>query len=503
MVRERSSERLQRFLGMAVCGAAAAAAACSLSWRMFQDTPMLLYQSNLAVSHGMMPYRDFFYINLPGTFWFYGWVARLLGTSDFAVQFANLAMVALVAVLLFFSFPQAGRGWCAVFGISLGMLRLFSGEGIFVLQRETLAMIPIAALLIIGMRKPETAKGVLSGSAGVGFLLAGLALIKPQLALYGLPVVMAMVADCQNRGRRLAVVSLMGAGFGVPVAVCWVWLVCNGAWDGFCETVAYWPLYGQMDFNHTFLETGARLKGVLRGELRMIFSPYMAVAVLGLVAGWRTGTLSRRGVWLWGGVLALSVFVPALSGQFWGYHRLPFYFFTLCLAGYVLAWKKKGVVLCALLGAFWIVFAGARVWRETTAPSPTRLRHNMADQFADYLRKNLEPDECVQAIDWVSGAAHGMLMADALPATRFTETFYFLHNVDSPVIQKLRREFMDTLAKRPPQILLEARGVRWPDGKGTEARFEAFENWRDAHYRVAEETEHYRIWERVGDAKGV
>jgi len=495
--------RVRIWLAVAVGLAATLAAACSLSWRMFHDVPMLLYQSNLAVSHGMMPYRDFFYLNLPGTFWFFNGVIRLLGTSDWAIQSANLVIVALVSGLLFWALPKKGVVWCVAFGVGLGVLRFFSGECVFVLQRETIAMVPMAALLTIGIRGAGPSRNESLGSVAVGLLVAWMALIKPQLALYGVPVVVARVA-AGGRGRhRLVALLLMGAGFTIPIAGCAAWLVRNGAWSGFCETLNYWPLYGQMNFSHGFVDTWTRYKGIFGGACRLVFSPYMAVAVGGLFAGWRTGTLSRLAVWLWGGMLAMSVFVPSLSGQFWGYHRFPFYFMTLCVAGYILTWGRLGLATGALLGMFWMSFAGMRVWRETTESSLTRLQHGIADQFAGYMKKNLRHGERVQPIDWVDGAVHGMLMVDALQATRFTETYYFLHHVNNPVVQKLRREFMDALTKDPPQIFLEARDVRWPNGKGTEARIEAFERWRAAHYRIAEETEHYRIWERIGDGKGV
>jgi hypothetical protein len=123
------------------------------------------------------------------------------------------------------------------------------------------------------------------------------------------------------------------------------------------------------------------------------------------------------------------------------------------------------------------------------------LTHGIADEFEQYLRTRLQPGDRVQPIDWTSGALQAMLMTDALPATRFIESYYFLHSVSHPLIQKLRKEFLDSLEKRPPRYLLEATTVRWPGGLDTEQRFQAFEEWRGSHYRICKEDEHYRVWE--------
>jgi hypothetical protein len=90
-----------------------------------------------------------------------------------------------------------------------------------------------------------------------------------------------------------------------------------------------------------------------------------------------------------------------------------------------------------------------------------------------------------------------MLEADAPMATRFPYTFYFHHHVHHPLIQKLRAEFLDELKRKPPRFLLDPFKVKLPSGVDTEDRFEAFEAWRQAHYRIVEESSAYRIWERA------
>ena len=473
------------------CGAASAAALCSLSWRMVHDTPIMLYQANLMVKHGLMPYRDFFCINLPGSLWLYGWVIRLFGVTDLSVHVANLLIVAGVATLSFFALSETCRR-CAALGVALGVLRIFSGEVAFILERELLALIPIAGLAYLSLRSPVRER---NQAAVAGLLMAWLFLIKPQLVLYGLPAVAYLWMESAKPRRTFSLFLVMGAAFALPVAGCGLWIAGHGAWPRFLETLEYWTLYGQMTQSFTYVAPQERAHDVLTHALRMIFSPYLLAAGAALYAAWQGRLLGRSQLVFWVLLLAMTVFVPALSGQFWGYHRLPFFYFTLCASGYLLAGRAWSRGLAFLAVAFWVPFTALRVYRETAEPSAIRLTHGIADVFEAHLRQNLRAGDRVQPIDWTYGAVQGMLLTDAMPATRFIESSYFLHSVSHPLIKKIRSEFLASLEKQPPRFILEALNVRWPNGRDTEETFAAFETWRSAHYVARKEGEHYRIWE--------
>jgi hypothetical protein len=458
---------------------------------MVNDTPIMLYQANLMVCHGLMPYRDFFCINLPGSLGVYALIIKLFGISDVAVHVANLAVVVLTAVLMYFALAKASP-LCAVLGVSLGVLRIFSGEVAFILEREILALVAISALVFVTLRSPFTES---VRSVVVGGLLSGLFLIKPQLVLYGIPSVALLLKSCRTFRSGFGACFLIGTALLVPVAACGVWLFKNGAWPRFSETVAYWGLYGQMTQSFTFVEPQKRVLDICVHMAKMIFSPYMALAGAALWIAFKNKVLSKDETAFWSLLLAMTVVVPALSGQFWGYHRLPFFYYTLCAAGYLLSGRVWATRLAALVVLFWVSFTGLHVYRETTEPSAIRLTHGIADEFTRYLQPRLRPEDRVQPIDWTYGAVQGMLATDALPATRFIEFSYFLHSVNTPLIHQFRQEFLASLNARPPRFLLEATTVRWPNGLNTEARFADFDAWRDAHYSVVQQSGHYRIWE--------
>jgi len=475
------------------------AAACSLTWQMGVDTPIMMYLSNLMVHHDAVPYRDFFDMNLPGSYWVYGAVVRVLGTSDFAMNAANLLVMFLAGICLYLAFSKNGRWWM-LFGLGLAALLVFSGRTVFVMQRELLAMVPLSVLLLITLRWEE---GWVVWKGGlVGFFIAVLTLIKPQFALYGVPAVVLIWIEASDWRMRVKAFGFMGITFFIPLAWCGIWLFMNHAWEDFVEVTRYWRLYGQMTRFHVFVTPGERVWAILRGIRLMCFSPFAAVAVVSLWVAWLNRVVSRKELMVWGVLLVISVVVPASSGQFWAYHRLPFFCLTLYSASYLSSGRRWWTLgLAAGLAFATISYAGIRVFRETAESSVVSERHDVPNYFGDYLKAHLKEGDTVQPVDWAYGALCGMLKSDALLATRFPYTFYFHHHVNHPLIQKLRKEFLEQLSEAPPRFLLDPFRVIMPTGVDTEIRFAAFEDWRDAHYRIAEEGVHYRIWERVGDGK--
>jgi len=484
---------LKRSLCIITGVAALMAALASLSWRMVHDVPVMLYLSNM-VMDGAVPYRDFFDMNLPGSYLVYGLIVKVLGATDVAVHFSNMLFLALIGALLVLACPKPFR-LCALFGVALATLRCYHVQFAFVLQRELIALVPVSALLALALRgqAPGAPKSILAG-----LLLAALVLMKPQFVLYGLPQLVLLMMRCPDWRNRAYHLAIIGAAFSAPVLLCAFWLVRSGAWPAFLEMVQYWGLYGQMTFNCRFVTPAERFADTLRGIWKMLATPpYAIVAVLGLLVMWRKQRVPRRLCVALGALFLLTLAIPAATGQFWGYHRLPFYYVALFLSGFLLMSNRFIVAcVCIPMAVVWTSSTAIRVYGETvTHPSISALKHGVPDCFADYLKTHAAPGDRAQPIDWAEGALHGMLMADVPLATRFPYAFYFLHSVSHPLIKKIRSEFLARLDETQPRFLLETRTGSRPSGIDTETHFQAFEQWRNAHYRLAQESEHYRIWE--------
>lgn len=492
----------------AVCLAAGlavlACVVCSIRWRAAHDVPILMYAARLMTEAHAVPYRDFFDMNLPGTYWMMGGLVRFLGCSDVMVRFFDLTLFGGVLALTFVGLRRWGNGTAAL-GVCLVALRYFSGTWHLALQRESLALLPFSAMLA-WMTHPTPCSW--KGGALLGFLFAWMALIKPQFVVFAVPVI--LFAYMGNTGwKRFAGFGLaLAAGFLVPLVGCAGWLIRHDAWRPFLELATeYWPLYGQMSGSHEVVTGTARWHMIMRGAGTMLCSWYVAAACLGVIVWTMTKKVSLQCILFFVLLTACSVLVPCFTGQFWGYHKIPFFYVTLCLSALVFSGDLRemgsefsswlGVVSGAVLVAVWVVVAVPRSYHEAVGGGViANTKKGVPDEVAAYLKAHLVAGDRVQPLDWTGGAIHGMLIADALPATRFLYDFHFYHHVNTPVIQRLREELMSALRAAPPRFLIETLGQPRPQGPGTSVVFPELEAWRAEKYHVAQAGDGYQIWER-------
>jgi hypothetical protein len=207
-------------------------------------------------------------------------------------------------------------------------------------------------------------------------------------------------------------------------------------------------------------------------------------------------------------MLAFAIY-PALSGQFWFYHWLPFTYAALVSAGACLVPLAGGrnwlvrVIPAGLLAVFATLFvvrevpmarADYQAWRQK---APVVIWNGVPDRVAKYLRANLKPGDKVQPLDWNGGAVHGMLLAEAELATRFMYDFHFYHHQDSPFIEKLRQEFIEDLRLNPPRFIVDIiRDKSRVQGPNTTPVFPALSALIRERYRIAMRDPSFIIYER-------
>lgn len=472
----------------------------SLSWRTQHDVPIVLYGTVQWMKYGAIPYRDFITLNLPGTFVLFRLVATLFGTTDFAVHLANMCVIGLASMLIFFVLSDGGRFRLpALFGVSLGILSLLSRIYYFVLQRELFALVFLAGIIAVTFQPSLTRwmKG-----AVIGFMLGCLATIKPQLVLYGIPCVIVLLAECSWR-EKFRFLMAVGIAGGLVLAVCLAWIIHMGAWTSFCELFTYWSMYAKMTRHLVFVSWYALFVEKAMNAMHMLFSPFMGVACVSVVGGYYSGALSRARGLFWISMLLISVIIPAFTAQCWNHHQIPFLFLSMCLTGYLLTVEHALIrMLCVALAFVWFAVAGWRVCSEAFCTSVVKEKHGVQDDVAVYLKAHLHRGECVQVDDWYGGLLYAMMVTDARPATRFIETFCFRSNIDHPLTKRWEQEYLSQLQKNPPRYILENKAIRWPTGDQTRKRFETFDAWKMAHYAIVEGTPYYSIWKRQ-DKKGI
>ena len=148
-------------------------------------------------------------------------------------------------------------------------------------------------------------------------------------------------------------------------------------------------------------------------------------------------------------------------------------------------------LVCVTLSS---VLLGLKGVEAAEAPWIAAKARRVSAVVAD-LDGRLAPGDLVQVLDTTEAGIHALLRLRARQPTRFLYDFHFYHDPESPMIARLRAEFLAALDAHPPKfVVLFERG--WPAG-GYE-RVERFEGLRLrlAAYRVDRRGDGYIVYAR-------
>ena len=70
----------------------------SLRWRVIHDSPLMLYTAFLTEKYGAVPHKDFFDMNMPGTYFINLLPVKAAGQSDLAFRVFDLCYPAACRV---------------------------------------------------------------------------------------------------------------------------------------------------------------------------------------------------------------------------------------------------------------------------------------------------------------------------------------------------------------------------------------------------------------------
>jgi hypothetical protein len=484
----------------------------SLRWRMEHDSPILLYLAWLIDRRHFVPYRDVFDMNTPATYAVYALVGRTFGYGDLGFRAADLTMLTAILATMWFWMRRFGAAcaWCAALCFGLLFLRLGVTGG---LQRDFVLILPVSAAVLIAAARWRRAPSAFA----IGLLFGIAGAIKPQAAI-GLAVVVGFClrrSDPSGKPRVgwpvLACISV--AGFALPLAATYLCLLQVGALGSFLDIArGYWPLYGRLASNTHAVAgpAGVVVRGLFLLQGIASFGPYAAwslAAVAGVLAiSARTDVPepNARFARLLGAVAAAYAIYPAFAGQFWDYHWLPFTFFAVAAGSLCLVAHTDTRNMADRLPALMLVMAVLITIRppavfldQVTGRGANIPKHGRVDAIASYLKTHLKPGDTVQPLDWTGGAVHAMLIARAMPATRFIYDFHFYHSVSEPYIQGLRKEFVARLAASRPRFIVEIVGPEkpWVSGPDTTRSFPALRRLIRSTYAPVERGSGYVIYE--------
>ncbi len=501
-----------------------AQAVSSLQWPIAHDEAPLFYEAFLMQSEGRIPYRDIFDFQMPGSYIAYYILGSLSSFNAFRIRILDILLLAALIFITYRVMRRFGKTSAFAAGILFGLKYLQGGPSIS-LQREYLLLIFIVLSLLVGMRDSLTPKHRLS----LGILFGLAAVIKPHAALGLLPFLLFDITDISKRLNisllYAAVKSILPAtiGFIIPIAIVIAWLAFNRALTPFVNIAAnYWPLYSQVNGQMEITPPAQRISFLLDQAWRLGGSGlWLFPAIIGMYLH------QNRQTYLLASLALCYAIYPALSGQFFPYHYIPFIYFIILLASLCLSTFNPSTALRQAqdnssgqrlqpaipstllrtslhLSAFiflLVVFINVRpsaAFIRQINHQPIATSTDRADEIARFLEKNLGTGNTVQPLDWTGGTLLALLETRAPIATPYVFDFYFYHHVSNPYIQNLRADFMDELQKSSPRFIVEVTAIDkpWISGEDTSREFPELRAFLDANYSITIQKDDFVIYER-------
>jgi hypothetical protein len=462
----------------------------SRSWPLVHDAPLMHYVA-WQILEGAAPYRDIFDMNFPGVYAAHVLLLVTLGPEDLAFRAFDMAILVAVCAGLWVA-VRASSAWHGLAAAALFALYHVAGGPWLAGQRDILLCVFLAwsaAGVVASMGAGEAARTRRLGGAALA--LGAAVWVKPHAILLA-PLLVWWTWRTPRGPARVRALAAVGAGLALPATVMLVWLGWVGGLEAFTDiTLGYLvPLYSRLGRNDILHEIAARDYG---GAVLAGLTAWVGLGIVALARGRQWGTLAVLGAGLAYGVAHFW-----LQGRGWEYHFYPLALFAVALGGAGLGAAAAGRrrTLTAILTLTLVATAWALWTKEQHNLAPAWIEAKLArvDRVAAALRPVVATGGTVQVLDTTEGGIHALLRLRARQPSRFLYDFHFHHDVDHPYVGRLRAELMDALRTRPPAaIVLFEQG--WPVG-GYErlAGFPELERWLVEEYRIAEESDGYRLY---------
>jgi len=479
-------------------------AAFSLSWPIAHDEAPLFYEAFL-VQNGRMPYRDFFDFQMPGSYAAYSLLGLLSNFGAVRIRILDLIILTAILGVTYLGMRRFGKASAFAGAILFGLHYLGGGPSL-ALQREYLILLFIALSIWIGVTDSLNFRKRLL----LGLLYGAAATIKPHAALGLVPFLLFDMADLRQR-RELSLPALakqilfpVAIGFAIPVSLVALWLALTHSLTPFGTILlSYIPLYAQINGQLTVTPSAERTAYLLSQAW------YFGGSGLWLIPAGLGIYINRdRQSYLLASLALFYALYPALTGQFFPYHYIPFIYTIILVAALSLSTFHSPLSKRPSFPFHLSSFILLTTVLVTVKPSQTFLRQiegkeiatstDRAAQLSAFLEKHLEPGDEVQPLDWTGGTLLAMLEARAPIATSYVFDFYFYHHISEPYIQSLRSDFMDELQTAVPRFIIEVTAVDkpWISGEDTSRDFPELRVFLNEKYSVTMEREDFIIYER-------
>lgn len=474
----------------------------SAQWPITHDEAPLFYEAFLMRAEGLVPYRDLFDFQMPGSFAAYSILGFLSGFNSFRIRILDLIILSSLLVITFFAMRSFGKTPAFAAAILFGLKYLQGGPSM-ALQREYLMLIFIALAVWISMRDELTLKHRIT----LGLLFGLAAVIKPHAAIGLIPILLFDIADMVKH-IKLTLPSAVAtsilpaaAGFLIPVLIMVAWLVFTGALTPFISIAAnYWPLYAQITGLMEVTAGAERMSFLLNQSLRLGGNGlWLIPAFIGIYLN------QNKKTYLLACLALCYAIYPAFSGQFFPYHYIPFFYFIILLASLSIpAFDLPPLTFSSFIlqisSFILIIFLlrPSQTFLRQLEGKPIATSTDRAVEIARFLENNLRAGDTAQPLDWTGGALLAMLETRARIATPYVFDFYFYHHISQPYIQELRADFMNDLQAASPRFIIEVTAIDkpWITGPDTSRKFPELREFLKKNYSVTIDKDDYVIYER-------
>jgi hypothetical protein len=464
----------------AILAAATVLTSRSLGWPLTWDTAMTHYVAARTIE-GAVPYRDLFETGFPGLYLVHIAALHLLGPSDAGFRVFDLGVLAGILTGLAAVLRPFGALAMAL-GVALFWLFHVAGGAWRAGQRDMVLCFPLIWAMAMALADHRAPRRWTIGLAGVAFGVA--VWIKPYAGLFG-ALFLPLLAR-REASERWSAALVAGLGFVLPAAIVIAWLGAIGGLGPFLDFLFGYllPVYSQLGGPRTLLDGLLTLGGLGLG------------ALVGTVALWRAGYLRGAGVLLCLGV-AYGALHYVIQGKGWEYHLYPFALFAIVIgvAGTTSALAHGRTVLAGLALAVVLALAGGMAWKGVRNLDPPWLAAHeaMISGVLGDLRPAIQAGHAVQVLDVTNAGATVLYRAGIPSPTRIISDFPLFRQAGRPYVQQLRAEFVETLRRRPPEVIVIF-SQSGDDGYRRVRRFPAFQEFLDARYRLGHEARGYRIY---------
>jgi hypothetical protein len=486
-----------------------------------QEAAVLHYLAWMIDVQGAIPYKDVFETAFPGSLLFHLGIGYFFGYDDNAFRLVDVGWLAILMWVTWRIMRRIDPAVAWITALGFGSLYFKAGAAM-TLQRDYVGILPVALGMLLVLQNQWRAS-MRAALLGVCYGIA--ASMKPHLVV-GAPVMFWLLCCYIDKQKPLdlkhlaTITALCVNGFIVGFGISILWLWYRGAMPAFIDMLFhYMPLYLDLD---GFVNTHQGWQAQLLGYLAVLLSFTLGWRSLVWLAIWQGFVSVRHQTEQKRLLITLTILVvvyaayPFPANKFYHYHWMPFKYFSMLLAGFLLlpALGKSGESLFRRLfcGLAYLFF----IW-GVAYPPPGQMKENIevwlrngyekntsaGDEIGHYLREHALEGDVVQPLDTGGQALRAMLQSRTVMATPYSTYQDLFHHFDDPFIVNMRQFFWQGLTSNRPRYIINT--YTTPEmacANGEPCKLEEdVDRLLDEQYKIVAENCaplrcHYRIYER-------